>query len=154
MRIPKTLKPLLAALLLALSAPALAGEIAVVDVARVIDASLPGKAGQKYIDGVKASLDAELAKYRASLGPAAEGDARLAQKEALLAARYQKELSRVTSLLVGELRKAASDWLKGNKDGVTLVLPASQTLAAAPETDVNAELLRRLNAAVVDFTKK
>ena len=43
----------------ALAAPAFA-EIAVVDVARVIDASAPGKAGQKYVDNLKASLEGHM----------------------------------------------------------------------------------------------
>ena len=46
----------------ALAAPAFA-EVAVVDVARVIDASAPGKAGQKYVDNLKASLEAELERF-------------------------------------------------------------------------------------------
>ena len=45
------------------AAPARAGEIAVIDVARVIDASAPGKAGQKYVDNLKASLEAELERF-------------------------------------------------------------------------------------------
>ena len=43
----------------ALAAPAFA-ETAVVDVARVIDASAPGKAGQKYVDNLKASLEGHM----------------------------------------------------------------------------------------------
>ena len=48
-----------------LAAPAFA-EVAVVDVAHVIDASAPGKAGQKYVDNLKASLEAELERERAA----------------------------------------------------------------------------------------
>ena len=48
------------------AAPAQAGvtTVAVVDVARVIDASAPGKAGQRYIDGLKKELDAEMDKFK------------------------------------------------------------------------------------------
>ena len=49
------------AIFLAAAAPrAGEAETAVVDVARVIDASAPGKAGQKYVDNLKASLEGHM----------------------------------------------------------------------------------------------
>ena len=59
---------LAAALLLAfcaLAAPAF-GEVAVVDVARVIERSVPGKEGQQYIDNLRKSLNDELAAFAKS----------------------------------------------------------------------------------------
>lgn len=134
--------------------PALAGDTAFVDVARVIDSSLPGKAGQRYIDGVKADLDAEREKFKKSLGGAADNDPRLAQKDAQLTARYREEYSRVTGLLMGELKRVTSGWLKTNKRGFTSVLPSGMALAVARESDVNADILRLFNAVTIDFAKR
>lgn len=154
----KTFKILLIVAIMLLPAlraiPALAGDTAFVDVARVIDASLPGKAGQRYIDGVKADLDAEREKFKKSLGGVADNDPRLAQKDAQLTARYREEYSRVTGLLMGELKRVTSDWLKTNKRGFTAVLPAGMALAVAHESDVNADILRLFNAVTIDFAKR
>lgn len=138
------------------AAPAQAGEtaVAVVDVARVIDASVPGKAGQRHIDEFKKGLDGEYEAFKKNLGAVKDDDPRLTQRQAQLAARYQAEFSRVTELLAGALRRATSEWLKGNKRGVTLILPAGAILAAAPGTDVGAEILPLFNAAAVDFGVK
>ena len=52
MRLVKAVTALLLAVcVLAAAAPARA-EVAVIEVARVIDASAPGKAGQKYVDNL------------------------------------------------------------------------------------------------------
>ena len=135
------------------AAPALAGEtaVAVVDVARVIDASAPGKAGQRYIDGLKKELDAEMDRFKKETEGTKEAPARLAQKESELGARYQAEYSRVTGLLLNELKRAVNGWLKENKKGIKVVLPASTVLGFAPDADISGEILRRLNAAAIDF---
>lgn len=158
MNIKKAAASILAAAIAAASPfsplPARAQEVAVVDVVRVVDASVPGKAGQRYIDGLKKELDAELENFKKSLGEIKEDDPRLARKQAQLSARYQSEFSRVTGLLTAELRRVTSEWLNGNKQGATVVIPAGTTLAAAPESDVNAEILRRLNTVAIDFSLK
>ncbi len=158
MRISSGLKLIVTAVFISLAAlnasGAAAETVAVVDVARVIDASVPGKAGQRYMDGVKAGLDAEFEKYKKSLGAVKDGDARLAQKQAELAARYQAEFSRVTGRLLAELRRETADWLKGNKRDAAVVIPASAALAVSPAADVSAEIQRRLDALSIDFAKK
>lgn len=136
------------------ASPASADGTAVVDVTRVIDASAPGKAGQRYIDGLKKELDAELEKFKKESQGTKDAAARLAQKESELGARYRAEYSRVTGLLLNELKRAVNGWLKDNKKGINVVLPASAALGFAPETDINAEILRRLNAAAVDFGRR
>lgn len=40
-----------------------AAETAVADVARIIDTSLPGKAGQAFVDGLRRRLDVEIQEY-------------------------------------------------------------------------------------------
>lgn len=107
------------------AAPARA-EVAVIEVARVIDESAPGKAGQKYVDNLRASLNAE----------------------------YGREHARVTALVMDALRKCAEDWLKVNKKHVTLIVPANSALAYSAKIDISAEILKRLNTVTIDFTAK
>ncbi len=142
------------ALVFALQALPARGEVAVVDVARVIDASNPGKEGQRRVDNLKKELDAEMDSFRKGLGTVKENDPRLVQKQAQLVARYQAEFSRISGLLMVELRRVTNEWLKGNKKGVTVVVPASSVIAASPSTDINAEILRLFNAVTMDFNKK
>ena len=53
------------AIFLAAAAPRAAeAETAVVDVARVIDASAPGKAGQQYVDNLQKALNEEFERFR------------------------------------------------------------------------------------------
>ncbi|WP_455595059.1 hypothetical protein [Cloacibacillus porcorum] len=138
------------------AAPAQAGgtAVAVVDVARVIDASAPGKAGQRYIDGLKKELDAEMDKFKKETQGAKDAPARLARKESELEARYQAEYTRVTGLLLNELKRAVNGWLKDNKKGIKVVIPASAALGFAQSADISGEILRRLNAAAIDFGKR
>ena len=143
------------ALVFALQAiPARGQEVAVVDVARVIDASNSGKEGQRRIDNLKKELDTEMDSFRKGLGTVKDNDPRLVQKQAQLAARYQAEFSRISGLLMVEFRRVTNEWLKGNKKGITVVVPASSVIAASPSTDINAEILRLFNAVTIDFNKK
>ena len=73
---------LAAALLLAFCAfagPAFA-EVAVVDVARVIERSVPGKVGQQYIDNLRKSLNDELAAFAKSASKDKDAAQKTAQK--------------------------------------------------------------------------
>ena len=60
--------------------------------------------------------------------------------------------ARVTALVMDALRKCAQDWLKVNKKGVTLIVPANSALAYSAKIDVSAEILKKLNAVTIDFT--
>lgn len=147
---------LAAALLLAFCAfagPAFA-EVAVVDVARVIERSVPGKVGQQYIDNLRKSLNDELAAFAKSASKDKDAAQKTAQKQAELNARFNAEYSRVSSLMGAEVRKAVAAWLKANKKGVTLVVPAGAALGFKPEADVSGEILKRLNRVKIDFSKK
>ena len=137
----------------ALAAPAFA-EVAVVDVARVIDASAPGKAGQKYVDNLKVSLEAELERFVRKTAKDKDAQAKAANKQAELNAQFAAEYDRVTARVMDELRKVVAQWIKTNKQGITVVVPAHQTLGFSPKTDVSKEILRKLNAVKLDFAKK
>ena len=153
----KSIRALCALLLvlcaLAAGAPAFAG-VAVVDVAQVIDSSVPGKAGQKYVDELRARLEAEFASYRSSVAKDKQAQEKTAKKQAELTAQYRAEYARVTNMVTAELRKIVADYIKTNKQKITVVLPAHQTLGFSPKTDVSREILRKLNAVKLDFTKK
>lgn len=138
---------------LAAAAPARA-EVAVVEVARVIDASAPGKAGQKYVDGLLAHLNGELERFSQKNANAKNAAQLAARKQAELNAEYGRERARVTGLLMDALRKCAQDWLKVNKKGVTLIVPANSALAYSAKIDVSDEILKRLNAVTIDFTAR
>lgn len=147
---------LAAALLLAFCAfagPAFA-EVAVVDVARVINASAPGKAGQKYVDNLLASLNAEFERFKQKNAKAKNAAQLTAQKQAELNAEYGRERDRVSALVMDALRKCANNWLKANKKKATVIVPASSALAYSADTDISREILKRLNTVAIDFTKK
>lgn len=131
-----------------------AGEIAVVEIARVIDGSAPGKAGQRYVDKLKASLEDELERYRKSVAKDKDAAEKTARKQAELTAQYRAEYARVTDLVTAELRKVIAQWLKTNKKGVTVILPAHETLGFAKGADISKEIMAKFNAVAIDFTKK
>ena len=59
-----------------------------------------------------------------------------------------------TALVMDALRKCAADWLKVNKKGVTLIVPANSALAYSAKIDVSDEILKKLNAVTIDFTAR
>ena len=143
------------AIFLAAAAPRAAeAETAVVDVARVIDASAPGKAGQKYVDNLKASLEAELERFVKKTAKDKDAQAKAANKQAELNAQFAAEYDRVTARVMDELRKVVAQWIKTNKKGITVVVPAHTALGYAPAADVSGEILKKLNAVAIDFTAK
>ncbi|WP_158095890.1 hypothetical protein [Cloacibacillus sp. An23] len=152
MRLIKAVTVLLLAVC-AIAAPALA-EVAVVDVARVIDASAPGKAGQKYVDNLKSSLEEELERFVKKTEKDKDAQAKAADKQAELNARFAAEYDRVTALVMDELRNVIAQWIKTNKKGISVVVPAHTTLGFSPAADVSGEILKKLNAAAIDFTAK
>ena len=154
MRLVKAVTALLLAVCaLAAAAPARA-EVAVIEVAQVIDASAPGRAGQKYVDNLRASLNAEFERFRQKNAKAKNAAQLAAQKQAELNAEYGREHARVTALVMDALRKCAADWLKVNKKGVTLIVPANSALAYSAKIDVSDEILKKLNAVTIDFTAR
>ena len=136
------------------AAPARAGEVAVIDVARVIDASAPGKAGQKYVDNLKNALEGELKRFREKNAKVKDGQQKIARKQAELNGEYQREYNRVSALIMTALRNSVQDWLKSNKKGVTAVIPANTALGYTKGADISKEILLKLNAVKIDFTKK
>ena len=154
MRLVKAVTALLLVLCaLAAAAPARA-EVAVIEVARVIDASAPGKAGQKYVDNLLASLNAEFERFKQKNAKAKNAAQLAAQKQAELNAEYGREHARVTALVMDALRKCAGDWLKVNKKAVTLIVPANSALAYSAKIDISGEILKKLNAVTIDFTAR
>ena len=135
------------------ASPAICGETAVVEVARVIDASAPGRAGQGYVDKLKADLEEELERYKASVAKDKDAQAKIARKQAELSEQFRREYARVTETVTSALRPVIADWLKTNKQGFTVVLPAHETMGYTENANVSAEILRRLNGVVIDFTK-
>lgn len=131
-----------------------AGEIAVVEIARVIDGSAPGKAGQRYVDKLKAGLEDERERYKKNVAKDKDAAEKTARKQAELTSQYHAEYTRVTNLVTSELRKVIAQWLKTNKKGVTVVLPAHQTLGFAKGADISKEIMTKFNAVTIDFTKK
>lgn len=138
---------------LAAAAPARA-EVAVIEVAQVIDASAPGRAGQKYVDNLRASLNAEFERFRQKNAKAKNAAQLAAQKQAELNAEYGREHARVTALVMDALHKCAEDWLKVNKKAVTLIVPANSALAYSAKIDISDEILKKLNAVTIDFTAR
>lgn len=142
------------AVLLAAAPYAAEAEVAVVDVARVIEASAPGKAGRQYVDNLRKALNEEFERFRKANEKDKDGEQKIAQKQAELNAEFFRERDCVTALITAELRKAADAWIKSNKQGVTVIVPAHAALGFAKGADVGAEILKRLNTVTIDFTKK
>ena len=74
--------------------------------------------------------------------------------QAELNAEFFRERDRVTALVMAELRKVVDQWIKSNKKGVTVIVPANVALGFAKSADVSAEILKRLNTVTINFTKK
>ena len=143
---------LLCGMLLA-SIPARAAEVAVVDIVRVIDASSPGKAGQEYIDKVRAELDAELSSYVKGLGNSKEAASLTEQKRLELARRFDQEFFYVLNILMKNLKEVAHGWLNNNKRGAKVIVAGGSVLAVSSGVDVSEDILRLFNEVKVDFTK-
>ena len=56
-------------------------------------------------------------------------------------------------MLMDALRSVAQKWLKGNKRGVTVIVPSNGALASSPGADVSDELRRLLDRVSIDFAK-
>ena len=137
---------LLCGMLLA-SIPARAAEVAVVDIVRVIDASSPGKAGQEYIDKVRAELDVK------GLGNSKEAASLTEQKRLELARRFDQEFFYVLNILMKNLKEVAHGWLNNNKRGAKVIVAGGSVLAVSSGVDVSEDILRLFNEVKVDFTK-
>ena len=144
---------LAAACMVLMCASEAAAETAVADVARIIDTSLPGKAAQAFVDGLRRRLDAEIKEYAEKIRTSSNVEALLAQKCAEAEAAYNAEMSRVSAMLMDALRSVAQKWLKGNKRGVTVIVPSNGALASSPGADVSDELRRLLDRVSIDFAK-
>ena len=116
--------------------------------------SAPGKAGQKYVDNLKASLEVELERFVKKTAKDKDAQAKAANKQAELNAQFAAEYDRVTARVMDELRKAVAQWIKTNKKGITVVIPAHTALGFSPAADVSGEILKKLNAVAIDFTAK
>ena len=130
----------------ALAAPAFA-EVAVVDVARVIDASAPGKAGQKYVDNLKASLEAELERFVKKTAKDKDAQAKAANKQAELNAQFAAEYDRVTARVMDELRKVVTQWIKTNKKGKIIKTLRSSSELSTGEMTLAIERFRNYSSA-------
>ena len=144
----------IAFVILIFSIPSFATEVAVVNVARVIDSSAPGKAGQRYIDDLEKRLNAELEQYRKTVAKDKDAEAKITQKRVELNVQFKNEYLRVTNLISSELKKVISQWIKNNKKGVTVVLPAHEALGFADSVDISRDIQLRFNSVKINFSTK
>ena len=136
------------------ASPAGAGEVAVIDMAGVIDASNPGKAGQKYLDNLKAGLETELQRFKDKTAKSKDAERQAADKQRDLNGEYQAEYDRVTALIVTRLRVVIREWINSNRKGVMVVVPAHTLLGFSDKADISGEILRAFNSVAIDFSKK
>ena len=113
-----------------------------------------GRPGQKYVDNLKNALEGELKRFREKNAKVKDGQQKIARKQAELNGEYQREYNRVSALIMTALRNSVQDWLKSNKKGVTAVIPANTALGYTKGADISKEILLKLNAVKIDFTKK
>lgn len=144
---------MLACGMLLASIPTRAAGVDVVDIVRVIDASSPGKAGQEYIDKVRAELDAEWSSYVKGLGNSKEAASLTEQKRLELARRFDQEFFYVLNILMKNLKEVAHGWLNNNKRGAKVIVAGGSVLAVSSGVDVSEDILRLFNEVKVDFTK-
>lgn len=134
--------------------PAGAGEVAVVDMAGVIDASRPGKAGQKYLDDLKAKLEMELRRFRGKAAKSKDAEKLITDKQRELNGEYQAEYDRVTALIAARLHAVIREWLSGYGKGVTVVVPAHTLLGYLDKADISGEILKVFDGVTIDFSEK
>ena len=118
-----------AACFTAFAAPARAAEVAVLDVARVIDASKPGKAAQRYVDELKVKLEAELESYKKSSAGKSDSAQLIAQRQRQLTERYQAEYARVTTLVRSRLDETVVKWLNSSGGEIRYCLICQEALS-------------------------
>ena len=103
---------------------------------------------------VISELEAELERFVNKTAKDKDAQAKAANKQAELNAQFAAEYDRVTARVMDELRKVVAQWIKTNKKGITVVVPAHTALGYAPAADVSGEILKKLNAVAIDFTAK
>ena len=129
---------------------AVAGEVAFIDVAQVINDSTPGKEGQKIVDDLRAKLNAEFENYSKIMSD----EQKVRQRQMELNQAYAQEHSRVTALVMERLREVTERWLKSNKKGFTAVVQKNSALAVNAGVDVSKEILALFNREKIDFAAK
>lgn len=130
--------------------PAHAGEVAFINAAEVIAQSAPGKAGQKYVDDLRAKLQADLEKY--SKTEKDKGKIEIRQLE--LNREYNLEYTRVTNLIAERLRNVIGKWLKSNKKGITAVVAKNQAIAVSAKADISKDILSLFTKEKISFAKQ
>lgn len=144
----------IAFVILIFSIPSFATEVAVVNVARVIDSSAPGKAGQRYIDDLEKRLNAELEQYMKTVANDKDAEAKITQKRVELNVQFKNEYLRVTNLISSELKKVITQWIKTNKKGITVVLPAHEALGYAGSANISRDIQLRFDSVKINFTPR
>lgn len=129
---------------------AFAGEIAFVDVVRVISESTPGKEAQKIVDDLRDELNTRFETYSKS----EPDEQKVVQRQIELNRTYAAEHARVVALVRERLLAVVNKWLSGNNKGVTSVVASSSALAVAASDDITQEVLTLLNQEKIDFAAK
>lgn len=132
----------------AVVSPAYAGDVAFVDVVKVISDSAPGKEGQKIVDDLRAKLNAEFEQYAKT----EKDQQKVRARQVALNQQYQKEHVRVSNLVAERLRKVTENWLKSNKKGYTAVVTKDHVLAVNAKDEVTSEITKLLSKEKINFT--
>lgn len=133
----------------AVVSPAYAGDVAFVDVVKVISDSIPGKDGQKIVDDLRAKLNAEFEQYAKT----EKDQQKVRERQMALNQQYQQEHVRISNLVAERLRSVTERWLKNNKKGYTAVVTKDHVMAVNDKNDITAEITKLFNREKINFNK-
>ena len=127
-------------------------KLAVVDMARIMRDSEPGKAGVKFLEGLQAGMQDKLNAIQARLEKDPKDEA--AQKELqgvymTAQQRMQAEQQNVVNLLYDTIQRVLNAYRE--QQGYDIILSAEVAAAFNPKADVTAAVIAEVNKQKIDF---
>ena len=83
-----------------------------------------------------------------------DAEAKITQKRVELNVQFKNEYLRVTNLISSELKKVITQWIKTNKKGITVVLPAHEALGYAGSANISRDIQLRFDSVKINFTPR
>lgn len=148
--------PLLALLLtagLVMTTPAQAADIAVVDTAKILSDSKPGKAGEAHLQKVQVVLQKgldDLQKIYKGKEKSAEAQNAIREGYVALERQMGAERQAVLQALAGGLEKAIKEWRAENKK-YDIVISRQNLLDSSASVDVTASVMKEMEKQKVEF---
>lgn len=130
-----------------------AADIAVVDTAKILSDSKPGKAGEAHLQKVQTVLQKgldDLQKIYKGKEKSAEAQNAIREGYVALERQMGAERQAVLQVLAGALEKAIKDWRNDNKK-YDIVMSRQNLLDSSASVDVTASVMKEMDKQKVEF---